>query len=445
MVLSRAGLAIPLLPEVTCPNCWHSFPPEDALWLAEHPDLNQDEKLGENHKLRFLPSRFNLEGAAIDSRGTSCHDLACPECHLKVSRPLFEITPFFLSFLGAPSSGKSYLLAAMTWRMRQAFPNHFCMSFEDSDPESNAMLLEYEAEQFNNLKQDKPTLLAKTIVVGGDLYNTVNMNGVNVTFCRPFLFTLRPDSSHPHAEAKTIQRVICLYDNAGEHFEPGRDSAGAPVTRHLALSETLLFLFDPTQNAKFRTACQEFTDDPQMQAKEELGRGESRVRQDVILSEAAARVRKYGGLGQAEKHNKPLIVLVTKYDCWRPLLDNGNLEEPWLNDPKGGPAGLKVDLIKEVSKKLKLLLQQYAPELVSVAESFCDEVYYLPVSATGCSPEDIVGDEAETATNSDRPASGFRPKDIKPIWAEVPLLFPLCLRTRGVIGRAVSKRSNGKK
>ena len=67
MVLSRAGLAIPLLQQVTCPSCWHNFSPEDALWIAQHPDLNQDEKLGEDNNLRFLPSRFNLEGAAIDS------------------------------------------------------------------------------------------------------------------------------------------------------------------------------------------------------------------------------------------------------------------------------------------------------------------------------------------------------------------------------------------
>ena len=139
MVLSRSGLAIPILPQVTCPNCWHTFPPEEALWIAQHPDLNEDEKLGADHSLRFLPSRFNLEGAAIDARGYPCHELACPECHLKVSRQLFEIPPFFLSILGAPSSGKSYLLAAMTWRMREAFPQHFLMSFEDCDAEANAV------------------------------------------------------------------------------------------------------------------------------------------------------------------------------------------------------------------------------------------------------------------------------------------------------------------
>ena len=71
-------------------------------------------------------------------------------------------------------------------------------------------------------------------------------------------------------------------------------------------------------------------------------------------------------------------------------------------------------------EKTRLPTLRSATELVSVAESFCDEVYYVPASATGCSPESMVGDQAETATTSDRPASGFRPKNIKPIWAEVP-------------------------
>jgi hypothetical protein len=36
------------------------------------------------------PRRFNVEGAAIDSRGFACHELACPHCHLVIARPLFE-------------------------------------------------------------------------------------------------------------------------------------------------------------------------------------------------------------------------------------------------------------------------------------------------------------------------------------------------------------------
>jgi hypothetical protein len=35
---------------------------------------------------------------------------------------MLEMEPLFLSILGAPASGKSYFLTAMTWQLRQALP-----------------------------------------------------------------------------------------------------------------------------------------------------------------------------------------------------------------------------------------------------------------------------------------------------------------------------------
>ena len=60
------------------------------------------------------------------------------------------------------------------------------------------------------------------------------------------------------------RRALGLYDNAGEHFLPGRDTLGSPVTRHLARSRVLFFLFDPTQDPRFRKACSGKMHDPQM-------------------------------------------------------------------------------------------------------------------------------------------------------------------------------------
>ena len=45
------------------------------------------------------------------------------------------------------------------------------------------------------------------------------------------------------------------------------------------------------------------------------------TRQESILLEAATRVRRYVGLPQNARHNRPLIVVLTKYDSW--LDDNG--------------------------------------------------------------------------------------------------------------------------
>ena len=94
------GAGIPIKNRITCPHCWSSFPPDQTLWVAQHPDLAGNPRLGSDHPKRFLPSRFNLQGDALDAPGFACHELACPKCHLSVPRAFFEMTPVFVSILG---------------------------------------------------------------------------------------------------------------------------------------------------------------------------------------------------------------------------------------------------------------------------------------------------------------------------------------------------------
>ena len=96
--------------------------------------------------------------------------------------------------------------------------------------------------------------------------------------------------------AAAAARVLCVYDNAGESFLPGADTAASPVTRHLAQSRVLLFLFDPTQDMRFRRLCRGTTNDPQMLERSERLERERPVRQETILAEAAQRVRRSTGL-----------------------------------------------------------------------------------------------------------------------------------------------------
>ena len=46
-----------LLTKLTCPNCWHTLPPEDILFIAKHPELLGDPVLGSDEYLRFAPTR----------------------------------------------------------------------------------------------------------------------------------------------------------------------------------------------------------------------------------------------------------------------------------------------------------------------------------------------------------------------------------------------------
>jgi len=414
--------------QVTCPHCWFDFPPYDAVWISEHADLVGDVRLGPDHAQRFLPDRFTPSGAALDARELACHRLACPACHLEVPRACFELAPLFLSTLGAPACGKSYFLTAMTWTLRGLLPKQFALGFGDADNLLNARIQEYESRQFLNPDADDLVELPKTETYG-DLYSTVLWDGQAVQYLRPFVFKLAPLANHPHgSRASTVGRVLCLYDNAGESFLPGQDTTANPVTRHLAASDAIFFLVDPTQDARFRRAVRHKSGDPQrLEAARPPGR-ESPLRQETILHEAAERARRYSK-STGRRTLPMLIVVVTKYDVWSGLLPypDGDLPCPWHYSPAAGIAGLRMDLVERVSRQLCDVLREHCPELVGTIEAFCPQALYIPVSATGCS--------AQYDPQTKR--RGFRPKNIRPIWAETPLLYFLARWARGLVGQIV--------
>ena len=234
---------------------------EDVVWVSEHAELRGDTKLGPDSPRRFLPSRFTPEGDAIDSKGRVCNQVACPKCHLTVPRAALEMEPLFVSVLGTPGSGKSYFLTAAIWKLREALPHLFGVAFADADLVSNQVLIRAEEELFLNPEPDELVWLGGLIrktdaaVANNELYDSVTYGSHAVSYLRPYLFTVRPMDHHP-APVGSGRRMLCLYDNAGEHFLPGQDTAASPVTRHLALSRATLFLYDPTQDPRFRDACQ---------------------------------------------------------------------------------------------------------------------------------------------------------------------------------------------
>jgi hypothetical protein len=412
-----------LLPRVTCPHCWHRFAPQDSLWISQHPDLMNDDRLGADHQKRFLPTRFNPFGAAIDARGFPCNDLACPNCHLGVPRVLFQTDPFIISILGAPASGKSYLLAAMIWTLRKVFPKYLGLAFGDADPRMNQQINEYEELQFLNPNQDKIVSIRKT-EEQGDLCDLVNMGGQAIRYPRPFVFHTRPLDRHPSfATPAKATRAICLYDNAGESFLPGADHGGNQVTRHLGMSRALFFLFDPTQDLRFRRACRGKTQDPQMVERTERSDREKPIRQDVILQEATERIRRQIGLPYGSKLDRTLIVIVTKYDCWSSLLGDMELPETWVPSKTAGFYGIDLSVVEEVSKKVRDVMWELTPEVVAAAESFAEEVVYIPLSAIGRSPE--IDPESNKL--------GVKPRDIHPVWTEVPLLYSVACATSGLV------------
>lgn len=400
---------------IVCPTCWHEFPPEKTLWIATHPSLSGDSKLGGHEPVRFLPSRFDVHGNAIDSKGSQCDAIACPKCHLRVPRPNIELKPVFLSIAGTPSAGKSYFLTAMAWQMRQNFPNEFRVSIGDADPICNRILNSYEELMFFASDQNKPVKLKKT-EVSGDGYTSTNINGQVVDFLIPFLFAMRPLESHPNfIHAERVSKVLALYDNSGESFRPGKDGVANPVTQHLGRSQAVFFCYDIMQDPRCRQSLKGKTSDYQVLDPSVT------ERQEIVLHEVLARLRRLKNMSQTERTDIPFVVVVTKYDGWKALLDSMELERPIKQ--RAGISVLDMAYIRYVSNQVRDLLLRFSPEFVTTVQAFSKNAWFIPVSATGVPPN------LDPTTG----IHGVRPCDIQPIWCDVPLALVVSRFVGGLV------------
>ena len=373
--------------------------------------------LGQEANKRFLPSRFDVSGFALDELGERCESVACPNCHLALPRSLCDTWPLFVSILGSPSSGKSYFLASAVWQARQKLST-FGVDFIDADPVANRVISRYEQKLFLNDAPNELVTIRKTERTG-DLYQRVRFSDDReVWFAKPFVFMMRPDPNHKYGvkreSIRKHSRSLCLYDNAGEHFLPEADSELSPATDHLALSKTLLFVFDPLQHPRFREVARKHSSDPQL-LPEFSGR-----RQDEILQEAAKRIRRKTNMPDTQRLDKRLVVVVNKYDVWRELVPALDLQKLKPYASSMGNTYLNHSTIQKVSKFTEKLLKKLCPELVSAANSFSTDVTYIPSSPIGGSPEQVASN-----SDSERKLLGVRPKNVDPIWPEVPLLYAI--------------------
>jgi hypothetical protein len=180
------------------------------------------------------------------------------------------------------------------------------------------------------------------------------------------------------------------------------------VTRHLAESGLLLFLFDPTQHPAF--AARIAARGPVRTA----ARRTDSSSQHLILSEAADRIRRFANLPDSARYAKPLIVVVSKLDLWRHLVP-GLATLDVVATTASGRSVLDLDAIQNDSRAIRTLLTEVVREVVETAESFASSVTYIGVSALGTHP----------AWDAEQGDWAIRPGDIRPIGVELPLLYGL--------------------
>ncbi len=119
---------------------------------------------------RFLPSRFNADGDAVD-----CADMPCTRspardviCGLVL---LLESEPLFASIIGVSGSGKSLFLHGDELGASPTAANYLGVAFTDPDATVIRLLTSSRRRFFFQDDPDKPVQLHKTDVVGSHLYD----------------------------------------------------------------------------------------------------------------------------------------------------------------------------------------------------------------------------------------------------------------------------------
>jgi len=379
-----------------CPVCWTRFDAGDALSVAIHEDLRGDPILGADARLRFQPTRFNDQGLALDPLGLACTDLACPHCRRQLPPGYLDMPHRILSVIGAPSAGKSYYLAVLTHVLQDRLPEDFGLAFKDGDPSGN-MLLNQMRNTLFSAATPEDALLGKTALEGAT-YEKLPRLGRMVSLPRPFIYSLaRPSASRDETS-------IVLYDNAGEHFEPGIDIHDSPGAMHVANSAGLLFLFDPTANARFKAKLIG-VDDPQLAIKGRIDQ------QDSILSEMETRIKRVLGLAPSQRIATPLAFVVGKCDTWQFLLSSPL--EPVLSAGK-----LNLEAVRRNSDRVRTVLVSLCPGLVATAETLASEICYFAVTSFGHQPTVLT-----TGPNKGRIAPD--PQRLAPAHVEEPVYWLL--------------------
>jgi hypothetical protein len=368
------------------------FDTGDVMHIAVHDSLRGDPVLGEDAQQRFLATRFNNAGQALDAMGIPTSEIACPHCRRKLPPGFLGMPHHIVSLVGDQSAGKSYFLSVLTKVFPATVYRDFGIVFQDSDPTGNAPVNDMRKGLFG-AQTPAQAKLAKTVFEGA-MYERLPRQGRTVALPHPFVYTLS-------AEDKSREQcALIFYDNAGEHFQPGVNIVEQPGAQHVASASGIIYLFDPFNSPEFRRAIHE-TNDPQMEKP-------IVDQQDIILAEMRARIQIIRNLRAGEMINTPVAFVVGKCDVWLQLLNGKQLHEP-LHDGK-----LDRLAIEENSAIIRELLHKLCPAVVANAEALSTNLTFFFTSSFGHTPIKIGPGEYVPD-----------PAKLHPVLVEVPLLWIL--------------------
>ncbi len=381
---------VPVLGEsFACPYCRVVSGIDELLSVSVSPSLRGDAVLGEYEQARFLPTQFTANGLAVDAEGGVCTEVACPNCHLSFNQQLLRSEQIMMSVIGTAGAGKSVFLASSIWQCRHILSQKFGVGFFDLDPVANRWINAYEEKFFFQGDNDALQQIAKTDLNDANISRSVTINGGQMLLPLPSFFQLK-------ARNGAKERTLVVYDSAGEHFRAGADTATSNMTLNMLNADVLYFMFDPSADPRFAPYLDKG-----------LGSaGNYAQRQDILLSEMAARIRRHFGTRYKSKLDRPLILGVSKADLLKKHL---MLDAEIYRKTSDGHHQLDLVELRKVSDATGVFLEKVVPEVVATARDITDEVWFLPVSSLGHNPK----------------KEGVRPSEIKPMWAELPMVFTL--------------------
>jgi len=368
------------------------FDAGNVMHISVHETLKGDPILGQDVQQRYHAVRFNDNQQALDAMGIASTEIACPHCRRRLPIGFLDEKQHIISLVGDQSAGKSYYLAVLSKMLPGTLFSQFQIVMQDADPTGNAELNAIRRSVFEAATPEQVKVVKTQM--HSVMYERLPRQGRLVSLPRPFIYTMGLIGD-PKSRSS-----VTFYDNAGEHFQPGRSLVEEPGALHVASAAAILFLFDPFNNPDFRRAMIG-TPDPQME-KPMLDQ------QDIILSEMRSRILNIRGLPSSHRVSVPFAVIIGKYDAWKKLLPPESLESPIKNGK------LETEAIRRNSLKIRQLLLGICPSIVANAETLSTDVSYFAASAFGHTPVKV----GEGAYAPD-------PAHLKPFQCEIPPLWAL--------------------
>ena len=333
------------------------FDEDQMHYFPAHKDLRRDPP--------FRPTEWDNDFNPLDSKGVPCTRKACPHCHRPLPGDFGEDYRYHIvSLVGQSGSGKSYYLGAMVKRLAKPL-KRMGIAAGDDDAHMNRPLRELSRIPFkagepwkryiDKTDEDQATQIT---------VETTRKGAVSVP--RPFSLRL------VERKTKVVSRLV-FYDNNGEHFTQfdyatEKAAQADAAAGHLSHASFTMVLYDPLLNETFCGALGReplFKHDDQLQMLQKM---------DELMNHLLDRKTR------ERNRQKPLAVLVGKWDAWEELAPN--LERDYLD----GNGHLDTAVIEKNSEILSELLLDYDTGIPGAAEVISDNVTYFPVSGLGQVP-----------------------------------------------------------